>query len=323
MVKRTGPTMFLSCLALLVAAWAVDPGRSSAQDPAPPGQAPGKVQSTDVIEKTIGSPPPVGAQTTYLQWIRNGAVQKDLKLTEDQKKKIAAFDKDRYAKGDELEQMRKENVKALPRPNEVPPEQRRAMLVELAEEKRAKIDALNLEFEARYLKVLTPAQRQRLFEIKLHIRGPYAFAEEDVIRRFNIDHVQVGLINEILEGSRQELEAATTIRVPRDGDLSANKGYQEQVAAAIKTGSDIRASMTRRITKLLRKKQWDAYQAMMSEPFETARLFDGTRRAIPKKTKASGDGEASPVKTDATIPATPVPERKSLRESRGTGKPEP
>jgi hypothetical protein len=130
------------------------------------------------------------------------------------------------------------------------------------------------------------------------------------------------MINEILESSRQELEAATTIMAPREGDLTTNNGYQDKVTAATKAGGDIRASMMRRIAKLLRKKQWDAYQALMSEPFETARLFDGTRRAIPPKEKAKADGETPTAKADAATPAKQGSERKTLRESRGGGKPD-
>jgi hypothetical protein len=320
MMKRTGPTMFLSCLALLVAAWAIDPGQSSAQDPAPPGQAPGNGRSDEVIEKTIGAPPAVGRKYPDSLLIKLPGVQKELKLDEEQKKKLVAVDKIRSARFAELEQMRKDKMLELPRPDEMPRDQRRAIVLELADEHIVQRDTLEFEVAETYYKVLTPAQRKRLFEIKLHYRGPYAFADEDVIRKFNIDHVQVGLINEILEGSRQELEAATSIRVPREGDLGASKGYQEQVTTAIKAGGDIRASMMRRIAKLLRKKQWDAYQAMMKEPFDPARLMDGTRRAIPPKEKAKAEGESSTGKADATIPTKPAPERKTLRESRGGGK---
>jgi LTXXQ motif family protein len=322
MVKRAGPTMFLSCVALLVAAWVIDPGRLSAQDPQPPGQAPGQVQSPEVIERTIGAPPPVGRKNPDTILLRIPSVQKDLKLDEEQKKKLAALDKNRGARIDELEQMRKDKVRALPLPNEMPRDQRQALIVQIAEENRAQRETLEFELQETFAKVLTPAQRKRLFRIKLHIRGPYAFAEEDVIRQFNIDHVQVGLINEILEGSRQELEEATSIRIPRDGDLTTDKGYQEKVAAAIKAGGDIRATMTRRIAKLLRKKQWDAYQTMMEEPFDTARLFDGTRRAIPSKDKPKAVGKTAVSKTDTATPTESAPERKTLRESRGSGKPE-
>jgi hypothetical protein len=322
MINRLGAAMFLSCLALLVAAWAIDPRHSSAQDPSRPGSAPGIAQPDVVVERTLGSPPPKDRKNPNTILLKIPAVQKDLKLDDEQKKKLTAIDGVREARLTELERMRKEKVRDLPLPKEMPRDQRQALLGALAEEQIAQFDALNFELEERYLKVLTAAQRKRLLAIKLHIRGPYAFADDDVIRQFNIDHVQVGLINEILEGSRQELEDATSIRVPRDGDLATNKDYLEKVAKANKAGSDIRTSMTRRITNLLRKKQWDAYQAMMKEPFDTARIFDGTRRAIAPKEKAKGDEGATTAKGDVAIPAKEAPERKTLRESRGGGKPE-
>jgi Spy/CpxP family protein refolding chaperone len=317
MIRRAGSMRSLSYFALVAVTSAMTPGRSSAQEAPAPAQTTANVQSDDMLVKTFGAPPPAGRKTPATVLLKNPAVQQELKLTDEQKKKLAEIDKARGVRLDEFEAIRKNKVRALPLPNEMPPGQRQALIVELAEQSRAQFDALNFELDGAFAKVLTPAQRQRLFEIHLHIRGPYAFAQEDVIRRFRLDPVQVDLINEILEGSRQELEEATTLRVPRRGDVSASEDYQQKAVAAIKAGGDIRAGMMRRIAKILRKKQWDAYQAMMAEPFDATRLSAGSRLAIIPKDKPKAD--AAP-KGDAATPAKEAPARKTLRESRGGGK---
>jgi hypothetical protein len=320
MTGRSGPAMSLTCLALAAAGWAVAPERSSAQEAPAPAQAPANVQSEDTLVRTFGSPPVAGRKTPATALLKNPVVQQELKLTDEQKKKLAEIDKTRVARLDEFEAIRKDKVRALPRPGEIPPDQRRAMVVELGMQSAVDFDALNFELSGAFAKVLTPAQRQRLFEIKLYLYGPYAFADEDVIRRFKVEQVQVDLINEILEGSRQELEEATTLRVPRRGDVSASEDYQQKAAAAIKAGGEIRAGMMRRIAKILRKKQWDAYQAMMAEPFDVTRLTAGTRLAIIPKDRPKAAAAPATPKGDAATPAKDAPARKTLRENRGGGK---
>jgi hypothetical protein len=131
------------------------------------------------------------------------SVQKELKLTDAQKQKIAKIDEQLKAKAEEARNL------MAPKPNQggggpafLDPETARAGM----EAMKQGMQALHDEADAAVMRELQSKQRTRLEQIRLQADGPLAFERPEVLERLNLDTGQVEQIQAILADGHGQME---------------------------------------------------------------------------------------------------------------------
>jgi hypothetical protein len=273
----------------------------------------------------IGQLPPVFQRAPDFLLLSRPTVQEELKLTDEQKKKIAQADRLRRERSSEVQKrMNEANQNPF---SPVPVDD--LMQIQEAQQQLNQEDGTAIE------KLLTPKQRTRLAQIGLQLDGPMAFAREDVLQKLNVDDGQAEAIREILEEVRGEINKNGQVRVdaaPPAGKR-ANRGAvnpvdkdnpqsQENVARSSKANDGVKDAAMQKIARLLRKKQMDAFNKLKGEPFDpdAPKGAAGKPETTASQPKGTSDPEATgQVKADAK-PAdrSKSPSRKSLRDRRGS-----
>ena len=128
----------------------------------------------------------------FLNWDQ---VQKDLKLTPEQKDKIKAI-------SEEFRANRRKQIEGMAGAT---PEDRRAKMVELL----AKARASRAEYKKKIDDVLLPEQRSRLRDITLYLRGPLAaLADEEMAKTLKLTEEQKKQIKAIEEATGEKVRSA-------------------------------------------------------------------------------------------------------------------
>jgi hypothetical protein len=277
----------------------------------------------------VGQLPPLGQRAPDFLLLSRPTVQEELKLTDEQKKKIAQAERLRRERSTEV-QKRVNEAKQNPF-SPVPVDD----LVQIQEAQQQ----LNQEDGTAIEKLLTPKQRARLTQIGLQLDGPMAFAREDVLQKLNVDDGQAEAIREILEEARGEMNKNGQFRVDTaPSTKGANPGavnpidrniakFQENVAQSRKVVNDgVKDATMQKIARLLRKKQLDAFNRLKGEPFDpdapkgAAAAGTGKPEATAAQPKDATDPETTGQTKSDTKPVdrSKSPSRKSLRDRRGT-----
>jgi hypothetical protein len=232
----------------------------------------GAFGGTAAARDSVGSPDTFSYPLSGLEFARSPVaksnllrlvpVERELKLTEAQKKRQAAIFQQR------LESMRK-------------------ALIEYGNEEilAAARNATFADAEAALEVSLEPEQRDRLDQIQLQVQGPLAFTRRDFQERLGLTADQVDDIEPIVERGNDEVEKASSfslelnrnamqsaeaIRKLVDGlEFQLKKEQTRHVARASRLG------VTVRIVKVLTDSQRVAYRKMLGEPFDIGKLPPG------------------------------------------------
>ncbi len=187
-------------------------------------------------------------------------VQKDLKLTPEQKDKLKAIN-------EEFRAERRKQIEALAGAT---PEQRRAKVLEL----RAKARQSREEYRKKIDAVLLPEQRNRLGQISLYLRGPLAaLVDEQVANALKLTDAQRKQIQAIEEATGEKVRSAwqdhRQQHSPAQGDLEAK-------------ASELRDQAVEQALGVLTPEQKDSFDKMKARdvPVQRPRLWP-FRRAKP------------------------------------------
>jgi hypothetical protein len=279
------------------------------------------------------------------------SVQKELKLTDAQKPKIARIDGQLKEKGEQARNHLAPKRDQGGGPRMVSPEMARAGM----EEMKQAMQALHSEADAAVTRELERNQRTRLEQLRLQADGPLAFQRPEVLARLNLDAGQVELIQAILADGRGQLEqsgglmlrAAGAIPGPGPGPGAgegagagpggappspqalkkrfSGKGFQDQLKAQFeKRRSEtqgVRDRMMQALGQALTRGQRASYRKMLGEPFDLRPL----RNAAPNITVttfdapgagAGDDGNAAEPKSDQPDPTPTASRNKAARSKR-------
>jgi Spy/CpxP family protein refolding chaperone len=217
----------------------------------------------------------------FLDWDH---VQKDLKLTPEQKDKLKAI----------TEEFRANRRKQLESLVGTTPEDRRAKLAEL----RAKARQNREDYKKKIDAVLLPEQRNRLGQIALQLGGPLsALVDEQVANALKLTDEQKKQIRAIAETAREKVRAALQDR----RQPSAPQADLEAKA------SELRDQAVQQALGVLTPEQKESFEKMKGKdiPVERPRLWPFRRlkppasppeNPPPAEKPAPGDYHSSPAK---------------------------
>jgi hypothetical protein len=236
---------------------------------------------------------PGALPTTPLLLIQRAPVQKELKLTEEQKARIARLD-------EQLNQQRRDEASRI---------SQGARGVSSMGAVQEMIAARRTKDEAELARLLEPGQRGRLQQIALQIEGPMAVARPEVAEKLNMSPEQREVIAaKIAEynAARQALwqsqldrleHAPRAVRPPKAPDKPAKTAAvspeekekarakdKDALAARLRSMSEESARLheeaVRQIGKEMTRRQKDAFNRMLGEPFDLTSLLPGAPRRI-------------------------------------------
>ena len=239
--------------------WAIIPGMAAVLILAAAGIGQGQLG--------IGGP----GEGVKLALLRLPAVQKELKLTDPQKREVAKLGEQTKVAKKEIETASKTQEKSRGGP--IP----KGMPDPLKEAREAQFAELVTVADESLKKLLDAKQRARLSEIALQMEGPRAFVGLELFRALNLSDEQVEEFRNILGGLQEQVDQAKAIQKEAGdlGNLALEKVSKEQQKVqlrtmALKGGKKAMAE----IGKLLSKRQRDKYVKMLGEPFALAGLTD-------------------------------------------------
>jgi hypothetical protein len=326
-VTRTSTLAGLSAAALAMAAAVA---AAQVPDQAPPGGGFGPGGKVGVQVKVGGPAIGMGSgPVPLIMLVTQPSVQKELKLTDAQKQKIAKIEE--QLNKEKAEQAR--GLMPLKRdqgggPQFLNPETARAGM----EEVKQAMQALHSEADAAVIQELQRKQRIRLEQIKLQADGPLGFERPDVIERLGLEDTQIEMIQAILAEGRGQMEQSGGLMVrtagampgpgfgpgPGAGDGSgagpggappspqdlkkkfSSKEFQDQLKAQFekrrKETQSVRDRMMQAIGRVLTRSQRASYRKMLGEPFDLKPLQNAapnisvTTFGAPGAEAEAGDG---------------------------------
>ncbi|HEV3258444.1 MAG TPA: hypothetical protein VG013_16325 [Gemmataceae bacterium] len=176
--------------------------------------------------------------------LQNASVQKELKLSDDQKDKIKTITK-------EFREKNKDELAKLFTPD-------------LDQKERQEIgQKLNHEAMKLLTPVLTDDQRKRFHQLELQVSGAQAFSDPKVQKALKLTDDQKDKIKTIEEDARKEVQ-----------EIFQNAG--EDRAAAMKKLGALRKETLEKVTTVLTDEQKKSWKDMTGKPFEFK--FDGPPR---------------------------------------------
>ncbi|MFI5454789.1 MAG: hypothetical protein ACHRXM_05000 [Isosphaerales bacterium] len=200
------------------------------------------------------------------------SVQKELKMTDAQKKEEQAIQERRFHK---IRQARRD-------------------IKDIAKFRAAR-DAIINEIDAAIRANLKPEQRERLDQVQLQAQGPLAFARPDsgpmaftglpLTERLKLSDDQVRRARAIVEAGEKEIAKAASFPIvldPKNGPPSAetvrklveSPEFQAAKQKARQAGRDAWAAVIRRIEAVLTDTQRGAYHKLLGEAFDLTRLHE-------------------------------------------------
>jgi hypothetical protein len=342
-------TRALTVLGLGAATVAVAVAGASAQvpdKPPPPGGFPPGGPGP-MIGLRAAAPGGLGmgtAAVSRLTLLTQPAVQKELKLTDAQKKKIGVVDEQFKKKAQEhmrtqMDQMRNQ-LETMRAAGGGPPDPQmlRASMEGMKQGMQAGLD----EADAAALKELQPKQRARLEQVKLQVDGPLSFERPDVIERLGLAPDQIEHMQAILAEGRGQMDQAPALMFkpgpapgqgpgvgpgqgpgpgsgpgaggapPSPKDMVKNfnsKEFQDQFKSAMekrrKDVLGVRDRMMQALGQALTRGQRSAYRRMLGEPFDVKALQSGP--IAPPAVSFTVGGEGNEPAAEQPKPDQPQP----------------
>jgi hypothetical protein len=322
-------------------------------DQAPPGGGfgPGRVGvQVKVAGPAIGSG---SGPVSLITLLTQPSVQKELKLTDAQKQKIAKIDEQLKQHADQA----RNAMAPKPDPGGGPALLNLEMARAAMEDMKQAMQALHSEAGAAAMQELQRKQRTRLEQIRLQADGPLAFERPEVLERLNLEETQIEMIQAILAEGRGQMEQSGGImmrtagakpnpgsgpgadegpdvgpgpggapRSPQDIKKKfASKEFQDQLKAQFekrrKETQGVREQMMRAIGKVLTRGQRATYQKMVGEPFDLKPL----QNAAPNfsvttfgatEAAAGDDSNAAQPKSDRPDAAPNASKNRAARSKR-------
>jgi Spy/CpxP family protein refolding chaperone len=175
------------------------------------------------------------------------AVQKELKLTDEQKNQVYILAQDSGKRARELFQ----NAMG-PGGN---PQANRAPMTELRKNNDRAI-----------AKILKSAQKNRFEEIVLRSEGPMAAARPEIAKKLNVTSAQSQKIQVIMQ--QMMVSHWQMMMMARQNGIDPNgpRGALREQSATL------RENAVQQIAKVLNRKQKDAFNAMLGEPFDLSKI---------------------------------------------------
>jgi len=227
-----------------------------------------RAQEVPTVElRDFGIVPRPALQSVLLEM---ESVQKELKMTDAQKKEEVAI---RERQMQKIQQARRDTK-------------------DIAKFRTAR-DAIFNEYEAAIQANVKPEQRQRLDQIQLQAQGPLAFARRDygatefigppLAERLKLSDDQARRAREIAEAGEREIAKAASFPVALDpkggppsaetvGKLVEGPEFQAAKQKARQAGRDAWAAVIGRIEGVLTDAQRGAYHKLLGEPFDVSSL---------------------------------------------------
>ena len=282
-------------------------------------QAEGKAATTGAVAPGSfagGTLPALTRRSTELELLLHPAVQDDLKLTDDQKKKVAGIEKARRQRA------------ANPVPQRSIPAGSDGTFnpegFDGVDPTAQPGNHLNSEADKAAIAAINPRQRARLAQINLQLDGVMAFAREDVIGRLSLDEAQLEALQGLIQGAEGQMAQVGLLQTLGDG--GGNPQVREALDRTAQAGDEVRDATLRQAIKVLHKRQLDAFNKLRGEPFDPAKLRPGGKPGdAPDEAPAKADAvdEAKP-KADPEAKADDAakpPARKGGRDRRPRANP--
>jgi hypothetical protein len=225
----------------------------------------------------------VPGQTSILMIVIAPAVQQELKLDDDQKNRIFALAREGQKKGRDLMQA------ALRGGGQGNPQ---AFLAAGAQ--------LRQENERAVSKILKPDQKERVDQILLQVDGPLAVSRPEIGKKIGLSQSQTQKVQltmmQMMQAQRQMFLAA------RFGGGGGNGGdvmpEAGQLAAGRAAMNKLREDATRQLARILTAKQREAFNTLLGEPFDLAKIDPAlARRSAARSSDDASDDDAPKPKT--------------------------
>lgn len=208
------------------------------------------------------------------------AVQKELKLTDEQKTKVYELARDASRRTREFYQSSLQGGAVNPQ----------AMMTAGMR--------LRQENEQAALKLLKPEQKERAQQILLRVEGALAVARPEIGSKLNLNQAQTRQVQFTM---MQMMQAQRGMIAQQGGEAGGRSGMTE-----------LRIAAGRQIGRALDAKQKAAFTKMLGEPFDVSQVDP----SLPNTTAASAS-EATVEKTEASEPSE-KPVKSKARRKRGT-----
>ena len=226
-----------------------------------------------------GAAPPVAARATMdmgrkLPLLNLEQVQKELKITEEQKEKIAEFQK-------EL----REKIEAQEFPSQLDDlsrEEREKRVAEVVEKRKE----LVAEAEENLEEILKPKQATRLGEIALQLRGVDGLKDKDVAEALDLSEEQVAKIGDAIAWEREEQRKLFQSR--KEG------GERPDQKELMKKMEQIRTKAEAKALEVLTDAQESKYEKMKGAAFKLAPMAGAMGGGFGGSEKGKTRGGAAP-----------------------------
>jgi Spy/CpxP family protein refolding chaperone len=188
------------------------------------------------------------------------AVQRELKLTDEQRKKVRS-----------LEGKHQRDLRRLMPQNPLAAFNDPAGTMQTLQDAPAKIQQLGKEVDEAINRILTVAQGQRLREISLQMRGGHALSDPDVAEALKLTKDQKDKLQEIRQEAMKEMQK---IGLQAMGDTvrgglnpAAFQKISEQTATKMK---ELWNDLGDRLLEVLTSEQKGEWKKLTGEPFKSA-----------------------------------------------------
>jgi hypothetical protein len=212
-----------------------------------------------------------------LALLRTPEVQRELKLTDQQKEKIARIEAESKESKKRVDSTYGKGEKGKPKAKAEDPQTDEERIARQARE--SELDGLEQQADERLAAILDSRQRSRLTQIVLRVQGPSAFLTPEVSEKLGLTPDQIVAIREVLGGIKDEQDQYKEVQkrafelAKAGGDFELEKVRKEQQkgqgrAFAYKLGKQAMPA----IGRILTRRQRDLFNRMLGDPFDLGSL---------------------------------------------------
>ena len=221
--------------------------------------------------------------------IHNAAIRDELKFTKEQREKVDALTRERMAA---IEGIMAAYAAKRSLPGPAAPETNDVLMMDL----QVARNAIHEQTDKAILEILTPAQRERLGQLRAQAEGPFAFKRPEFVEELGLAPEQIEPILDVVEEGRLVMWETSTIPLggrPGEGPLTlermraleASDQFKENLEKGRKATLEVRAETLRAIEGLLTPEQRDGYRKRLGPPFDFAKAW-ARPAALPAKAAA-------------------------------------
>lgn len=211
-----------------------------------------------------------------LALLRTPEVQKVLKLTNEQRDRIAKLEVETKVSKKRIEANFPKGEKGQPKVKGAPETDEQRIAKQARE---AEFDGLERQADDRLDAILTARQRTRLRQIVLRIQGPSAFLTPEVIEKLGLTDDQLDAIREILGAIKNQQDQYKEVQkrafdlAKAGGEFEVEKARKDQQkgqgrAFTYKLGKQAMPE----IGRILTRHQRSLFNSMLGDPFDLAQL---------------------------------------------------